>query len=96
MVYNVATEGDLVVDAPGSVLTTALLPGTPSDAAEEHGVKAVAMKSAVDLDGGVAWKEAVLGNPYSFEAVYDANSDADVAAMEQHAKERHAAAAATL
>jgi len=101
LVYNVATEEDLVVDTPGSVLTTAVLPSTTASdgaAASEGGEKltAVSMKSQVDLDGGNAWKQVVLENPYSFEQVYNANTDADVAAMEQHAMGLHAAAAAKL
>lgn len=99
VVYNVATEGDLVVDAPGSVLTTALLPDTTSAGGGSGGdgkVVGVPMRSEVGLDGGAAWKDAVLGNAWSFEQVYAFNADADVAAMEMHAMQLHAAAAATL
>ena len=88
VVYNVATAGDLVLDEAGSVLTTALLGGTGG------AVDEVPMRSRVDLDGGKAWKEAVLANAKSFEQVYEANSDADVGAMEAHSKGLHAAAAA--
>ena len=100
LVYNVATEEDLVVDTPGSVLTTAVLPSTTSSTSDGASggspLSAVSMKSQVDLDGGNAWKQVVLENPYSFEQVYNANTDADVAAMEQHAMGLHAAAAAKL
>ncbi|CAN0355405.1 unnamed protein product [Phaeothamnion confervicola] len=38
--------------------------------------------SAGEIDGGKAWKVAVKGNGVSFEDIYEANADADVAAAE--------------
>ncbi|KAG5175633.1 hypothetical protein JKP88DRAFT_196778 [Tribonema minus] len=41
------------------------------------------VRSSKDVDGGKAWKEAVLGNSRSFEQIYEANMTADVAAVER-------------
>jgi hypothetical protein len=85
IVYNVATSGEIELSEPGSVLTTALL----SDGE-------VPMRSNVELDGGKVWKQAVLGNKYSFEEIYDLNSDADVSVLEIANKALHERAASAL
>jgi hypothetical protein len=62
----------------------------------EGSVREVTMRSTTETDGGQVWKTCVLGNPYSFEQVYEFNGDADVSGMEAASKAIHAAAAAKL
>lgn len=56
----------------------------------------LAIKSSMDIDGGKAWKEKVMGNELSFEEVYKANQSLDVAQCQRASAAAHARVAASV
>lgn len=56
----------------------------------------VNIRSNTNIDGGKAWKEAVCGNPQSFEDIHAANKNAKVAVIEDERNALHEAIKAGL
>lgn len=48
------------------------------------------VKSNISIDGGKVWKEAIMSNQMSFEALHGANKNSDVAVIEERRNELHA------
>ena len=47
------------------------------------------VKSNISIDGGKVWKEAIMSNQMSFEALHGANKNSDVGAIEVRRNELH-------
>jgi len=86
LLYNVvddATSGELPCS---KVRADVFMPG---------GVHHV-MNSALDIDGGKAWKNTLEGNPHSFEGIYKANQTQDVSECVKQGAAAHAKARSNL
>jgi len=85
IVYNII---DSSVGGPGLVVEAGqVLAGVFSNDGTQHVVK-----STISIDGGKAWEKIVEGNPFTFEQVYNSNSNADPTLLEQVAAASHGAA----
>jgi len=73
ILYNLVSDSDIDVEA-GAVHVGLVTP--------EGGTNEV-LKSAMDIDGGKAWKETLAMNDVSFEAVHIRNKGADIGALAQ-------------
>ena len=73
ILYNLVSDSDVDVEA-GAVHVGLVTP--------EGGTNEV-LKSAMDIDGGKAWKETLAMNDVSFEAVHIRNKGADIGALAQ-------------
>ena len=58
--------------------------------------KRLVVKSAMNIDGGKAWKQTLDGNEDSFEGVYKTNQKLDVSECVQLAMQAHGTAAAKI
>ena len=84
VLYNVIDDSEEGIDlGPGDVRVGVF---------DADGAAYIMNSNQDDHDGGQVWKTAVMGNPHSFEAVYKANADADISAIDAAARAKHEAA----
>ena len=87
ILYNLIDESDEgIVAADGAVMV----------AVTEESGDSMLLKSAMDIDGGKAWKQKLDMNEMSFEDVHKKNRNANIQEIEKKRTEKYQKVAASL